>query len=62
MMLAVTVPQLTLNNIRDLEAKNCLCVLFAMQQTESSGATVNHIKNASSKGDCKSGFIKVDEI
>lgn len=62
MMLAVKVPQLTLTNRGDLEAKNCLCVLFAMQQTESSGATVNHIINASSKGDCMSGFIKVDEI
>lgn len=47
MMLAVKAPQLPVNNMGHLEATNCLCIMFAMQRTESSDATVNHMINAS---------------
>lgn len=48
MMLAVKVPQLPVNNMGHLEATNCLCIMFAMQRTKSSDATVNHMINTSS--------------
>lgn len=48
MMLAVKAPQLPVNNTGHLETTNCLCIMFAMQQTESSDATVNHMINTSS--------------
>lgn len=52
MMLAVKTPQAPVNNMGHSEATNCLCIMFAMQQTENSDATVNHVINTSavSKG------------
>lgn len=47
-VLAVKAPQLPVNNTGHLEATNCLCIVFAMQQTESSDATVNRMLNTSS--------------
>lgn len=48
MMLAVKVQGLPVNNTGHLEATHCLCIMFAMQRTDSSGATVNHTINTSS--------------
>jgi len=36
MMLAVKVPQLPVNNTDHLEATNSLCIMFAMQRSETS--------------------------
>lgn len=47
-MLAVKALQLPVNNMGYLEATNCLCIMFAMQRTESSDTTVNHKINTSS--------------
>lgn len=52
MMLAVKIPQFCVN-MGHLEATNCLCVMFAVQQTESSDATVNHTINTSSSQEGK---------
>lgn len=65
MMLAVKAPQLPVNNMGHLEATNCLCIMFTMQQTESSDATVNHMINTSSSQQGKLTvrfYYKVDEI
>lgn len=48
MMLAGKAPQLPVNNMGHLETTNYLCIMFAMQHTESSDATVNYMINTSS--------------
>lgn len=55
MVLAVKAPQLPVNNMGHSEATKCLCIMFAMQRTKSSDATVNHMINTSSSQQGKTG-------
>lgn len=47
-LLAVKVSHLPVNKKGHLKATNCLCMMFAVQQTQHLGATMNHMINRSS--------------